>query len=209
MVQTHEDGSIVILNYKYDGNKLISTIDSDEEGGVYWTYSQDLITKMVIKLADGTILQQNTYTYDINKKLSVFVRVDTELKEGFKEVYTYNAGNTITAKAYSGNDKIQTDFEGTSILTIVGGEVTKIDSDYLSSFVYTYDTKYNPHRNILGLDKTSFADGEASGNVHNIISQKIDNGVTKTSKITYNADGYPEKSIDNFQGEVVSTKYFY
>jgi hypothetical protein len=209
MIQTHEDGTVDILNYKYDGNKIISAIDSNEEGGVYWIYNQDLITKMIIKLADETILQENTYIYDANKKLSIFLRVDPELKEGYKEVYTYNADNTITVKAYSGDDKSQTVFQGTSVITIIGGEVSKIDSNYSPSFVYTYDTKYNPHRNILGLDKTSFADGEASGNVHNIISQKIGDGVTKTSKITYNADGYPTKSFDNFEDAGTTTEYFY
>lgn len=209
MVETYEDGSTITLNYTYEGNKLVSATDGAGEGTVYWTYNQDLITKMEIKLSDGAILQQNAYSYDSNKRLSIFLRIDPVEKTGFREVYTYNGDNTISVKSYTGDDKTQIDLDGTAVITLVDGEVAKIVSTYGVDFAYTYDTKNNPEKSVQGLDKISFADGEASGILHNIITQKKDDDPAKTAEITYNADNFPIKSIDNFEGEVVTTEYFY
>ncbi|HEY4617534.1 MAG TPA: hypothetical protein VIH09_05015 [Flavobacterium sp.] len=209
MIVTDEDGSSFTLNYTYNGNQLVAITDSEGEGTIYWTYDQDMITKMEIKLSDGLVFQRNTYTYDANKRLVGFVRVDPEYNEGFREEYTYNSDNTIAVKAYSGDDNTQTIFDGTATITFADGEVAEYVSTYGVDYSYTYDTKNNPAKNILGLNKISFIDGEASGILHNIISTSVENNVQSTSVFTYNSQDYPLTEVATDSNGKTSTQFFY
>lgn len=211
-IQTDSDGDKVITKYAYNGSKLLSITFEGEIGGLYLTYSGDLISRMEFEY-DGEIEQINLYEYDSKGKLVTFKRIEPIENRGNKEIYTYNADGTISVVQYKGDSKTQTQKNGTSIITFLNGEVDEIVSTHSPNFKYTYDTKNNPFKNILGYDKINFVDGEAEGILHNRISQVLVYGdvtATMTSKITYNADGYPQKSFDNFENvKGTTTEYFY
>lgn len=207
IISTDENGLKSTTIYNYNGNKIVSYIFDSQES-MYFTYTGDLITKLEFKLSDGTIEQINSFEYDSNGKLVTFKRIEPMDDLGNKEVYNYNADGSISVVQYIGDSKTQTQENATGTITFLNGEVNEIISDNFSNSKYTYDTKHNPMKNVLGMDKISFTDGEASGILHNIIS-KIEGSNTFTSKITYNADGYPEKSFDNFEDNGTTTEYFY
>lgn len=210
-ISTDSEGDKITTVYTYNGNKIVSMVDNSGDVGLYYTYTDDLITKIEFKLPNGTVEQINTYTYDSNKRLSTFVRSEPIDKLGSKTVYTYNTDGTVSAKNYIGDEKTQTKFNGDSKITIVNGEVVKITSDYSPNLSFTYDDKFNPMKNVLGMDKLAFEDSDASGVVHNIVSEKdLDyNEVMATYIFTYNEANYPTKSVESEDGEIATVEYFY
>ncbi|KAF2515202.1 hypothetical protein [Flavobacterium foetidum] len=210
-ILTDSDGEKITTVYTYNGNKIVSMVDDSGDVNLYYTYTDDLITKIEFKLPNGTLEQVNTYTYDSNKRLSVFVRSEPTDKLGSKTVYTYNTDGTVSAKNYRGDDKTQTTLNGESKVFFDKGEVVKITSDYSPNKTFTHDDKFNPMKNVLGMDKLAFEDSDADGVVHNIISEKNsdNNVVTSTYVFTYNAANYPTKSVDTEEGETTTTEYFY
>lgn len=208
---TYSDGSKVTTNFTYDGKKLVSMIDDAGDVNVYYTYTNDLISKVVYKLPDGTVEQINTYEYDSNKRLVVFVRSEPIDELGTKQVYIYNADGTVSIKDYIGDDESQTEFNGEGKIIFADGEVASITTDFSPDFAYTYDNKNNPMKNVLGNDKIAFEDSEASGIFHNIVSEKDteNDEVTGTYVFTYNSDNYPVKSVENEDGETTTVEFFY
>lgn len=204
-------GGKTTVNYTYDGNKLVSIVDDFKVINMHYTYTGDLITKIDFKLPDGSIEQTNTFSYATDGKLATFVRVEFDENDfkGYKEVYTYNANGTISVKGYSGDDKTQTIASGTSTITFVNGDVSEITSTNSPNHKYTYDSKNNAAKNVLGLDKIAFVDGEGTDVFHNELSDTSDGEVWSTYSFTYNSDGYPEKSTDNEEGESFTSEYFY
>ncbi|MBF4519189.1 hypothetical protein IRZ71_22790 [Flavobacterium sp. ANB] len=204
-------GGKTTVNYTYDGNKLVSVVDDFKVINMHYTYTGDLITKIDFKLPDGSIEQTNSFSYGTDGKLTTFVRVefDEDDFKGYKEVYTYNANGTISVKAYSGDDKTQTNATGTSTITFVNGDVSEITSTNSPNHKYTYDDKNNSAKNVLGLDKIAFVDGEGTDVFHNELSDTSDGEVWSTYSFTYNSDGYPEKSTSNEEGEDFTSEFFY
>lgn len=203
-----EDGLTLTTNYKYNGNKLVSVIDSNG-GSMIYTYTGDLITKLEFKLADGTLEQVNSYMYSTDGKLTTFTRVEPLEDYGYRESYTYNANGTITVNSYGGNVGAQNDVGGKSTITFLNGVVIEIISTNSPNHKYTYDTKNNPLKNVLGMDKIAFVDGEADGNLHNILTDHTGDAVWASSIYTYNTSNYPATSIETTQVGKVSTEYFY
>ncbi|OOV20278.1 hypothetical protein [Flavobacterium sp. LM4] len=210
-ISTDSEGEKVTTIYKYSGNKIVSVTDDQGEFNRYYTYTGDLITKIEYKLPNGTVDQINTYEYDSNNRLIKFVRVEPLDELGNKEVYTYNSDGTVSIKEYIGDDKTQNQLNGEGKVTFTNGEVTKIIIDYGPSRSYIYDDKNNPMKNVLGFDKLAFEDSEASGILHNIVSEKdLDyDEVTATYIFTYNSAGYPTKSTENEEGEIATVEFFY
>lgn len=207
-ISTDSEGFKVITNYKYDGNKLVDVTFESQPGGLYFTYAGDLISKIEFKY-DGVVEQVNTYEYNSNKQLISFVRIEPSEGLGSKEVYTYNVDGSVSVKSYSGDEISQTLFDGEGKITFVNGEVDEIISDYSPSRSYTYDDKNNVMKNVLGYDKISFADGEANGILHNIVSEKSGGEVMYTNVYTYNSSNYPTKSVESENGETATEEFFY
>lgn len=212
-ITTDSDGEKVTTIYKYDGNKIVSITDSEGEFNRYFTYTGDLITKIEYKLPDGTVDQINRYEYDLNNRLVTFVRVEPLDDWGNKEVYTYNTDGTITAQNYNGDSKSQTYFDGVTTIKFVNGEVSEIipDGNWTGHHKYTYDTKQNPLKNVLGFDKLAFEDGGADGVNHNILTDKDveENDLWENSTYTYNENGYPVKEVDKGSDVPGTTEFFY
>ncbi|QOG02272.1 hypothetical protein [Flavobacterium sp. MDT1-60] len=213
-VLTHSEGKLTI-NYKYDGNKIVSAIDDSGEVNLFYTYTGDQITQIDFKLPNGTVEQVNTFTYSADGKLSTFLRVENEtvngttVKVGYKEVYTYNANGTISVKSYTGNSTSQSASSGTSTITLVNGDVSEIVSTNSPNHKYAYDTQNNPAKNILGMDKIAIVDGEGNGVFHNEISDTVNGKLGDTHTYSYNAAGYPQTSVDREDGETHTSEYFY
>ncbi|WP_289665359.1 hypothetical protein [Flavobacterium panacagri] len=210
-VITNSDGEKFTINYKYDGNKIISAIDDSGDTSLYYTYTGDLITKIEFKFPDGTIDQINTFSYNAEGKLTTFVRVEPNMDWGHKEVYTYNTDGTISVKSYSGDSKTQTAGGTTSTIKFVNGEVSEIVAITANQpdHKYTYDTKNNPTKNILGMDKIAFVDGEGNGVKFNILTDTADGDLWTNSTFTYNDQGYPTKEVDTGSDSLGTSEYFY
>lgn len=200
-----------IVNYTYNGNKIVSIISDTKEINMYYTYTEDVITKLEFRLPDGSVEQTNMFTYSSDGKLTTFLRVefDDDQLRGYKEVYTYNVNGTISVESYNGDDKTQTNKSGTSTIKFLDGEVSEIASTNSPNHKYKYDSKNNAVKNILGFEKIAFVDGEAVGAFRNIISDTSDKEVWSTYSYTYNADGYPQTSDDYIEGLHSSSEYFY
>lgn len=196
----------VTTNYTYNGNKIVSDVDDSGESNAYYTYTGDLITKIEYKLPNGTVEQINTYAYT-DGKLTTFVRIDPGMDWGNKELYTYNADGTVTSKQYIGDAKTQTSLNATVIIKFANGEVVDMINDFNDSHSYTYDTKNNPFKNVLGWNKINFTDGEANDVLHNMLTDKAEGELWYSYTYTYNADGYPTKSVESVEEETV--EYFY
>lgn len=214
-VITNSDGEKATINYKYDGNKIVSATDDSGFFNLHYTYTGDLITKIDFKLPNGKSEQVNTFTYTADGKLSTFLRVEYEdedgeaVLKGYKEVYTYNADGTISVKGYSGSDVSQTVASGTATIKFVNGEVSEIISSNSPDHKYTYDDKNNPTKNILGMDKIAFVDGEGNGVKFNILTDSADGVLWTNSTFTYNENGYPIKEVDNGEDSLGTSEYFY
>lgn len=211
IITTGSGGSIT-TEFKYDGNKIVSVTDNSGEINMHYTYTGDVITKIEFKLPDGSVEQTNTFTYGTDGKLATFLRVehdDDDKLIGYKEVYTYNVDGTISVKSYSGDDKTQTTASGTSTIKFVDGEVSEIIGTNSPNHKYVYDDKNNAAKNVLGLNKIAFVDGEGTDVFHNVLSDTSDGDVWSTYSYTYNSAGYPEKSNDNTEGFEFTSQYFY
>lgn len=214
-VITSLEGDKTTINYKYDGNKIVSAIDDSGFLNLHYTYTGDLITKIDFKLPNGKSEQVHTFEYTTDGKLSTFVRVEYQdedgepVLKGYKEVYTYNTDGTISVKGYSGNHVSQTVASGTATIKFVNGEVSEIISSNSPNHKYTYDDKNNPAKNILGMDKIAFVDGEGNGVKFNILTDTSGGNLWTNSTFTYNDKGYPTKEVDTGSDSLGTSEYFY
>ncbi|WP_035651894.1 hypothetical protein [Flavobacterium sp. ASV13] len=209
-VITAPDGDKYTISYKYDGNKIVSAIDDSGDVSLYYTYTGDLITKIEFKNPDGTIDQINNFSYNAEGKLTTFVRVEPNMDWGHKEVYTYNADGTVTAQSYSGDGTTQTNKGTSNTIKFVNGEVSEIvSSASWENHKYTYDNKNNPTKNILGMDKIAFVDGEGNGVKFNILTDTSEGDLWTNSTFTYNEQGYPTKEVDKGSDSLGTSEYFY
>lgn len=207
-IETLSDGSKITTNFTYDGNKIISWVDDSGEVNMYYTYTGDLITKIVFKYPNGTIDQVNTYGYDSNNRLVTFVRSEPNWGDT-KESYVYNTDGTVSI--YYGDYKPQSGVSPNGTITFANGEVFSIKTSTTNK-QFAYDDKNNPAKNILGMNRIPFGDSEALGGIlHNQVSEKdvTNNKITATSVYTYNSAGYPIKSVDTDGGVTTTTEYFY
>jgi len=206
---TDSEGDAVTSIYAYDGNKIVSIVDDSGDANEYYTYTGNLITKLEYRFPDGSIDQVNTYTYNAEGKLVTFVR--TQPNYVHKEVFTYNADGTVTAESYSGDSESEL-MEGTvNTIKFVNGEVSEIISPDASNeeHVYTYDTKNNPMKNVIGMDKIAFIDGEGNGVKFNILTDTSEDELWTNSTFTYNDNGYPTKEVDTGTDSLGNTEFFY
>lgn len=213
-VITRSDGKVTI-DYKYEENRIVSVTDNSGELNLFYTYTGDQITQIDFKLPNGTVQQVNTFMYRNDGKLEAFLRVQSEtvngfiVKTGYKEVYTYNADNTISVQSYRGNDSSQELNAGEFTITFDNQNVVDISGAYIPNHKYVYDNKNNFAKNILGMDKIAFVDSEVNGVFHNEISSVIGGEIASIHSYTYNGLGYPQRSVDQESGEKYSSEYFY
>lgn len=145
----------------YYGNRIVS-IEADDGGKSTYTYTGNLITKIVNDNVDGDYVGHSIteYFYE-NDKLKSYTTTSTSNMSSkvykYKTLYSYNGDGTILTKNYvieDGNENLQ----WTSRSTIANGNLVKyegLNSDGTVNYTstYEYDDKSNPFRNVLGMDK--------------------------------------------------------
>ncbi|MTH16425.1 membrane lipoprotein lipid attachment site-containing protein [Flavobacterium sp. LC2016-01] len=213
-VITNSEGKLVI-NYQYEANKIVSVIDDSGELNLFYTYTGDQIAQIDFKTLNGTVQQVNTFIYNDDGKLASFLKIQSEIvngsviKTGYREVYTYTANDEISVQSYRGDAVSQVLDAGTFVIKFTDGNVSEIVGVNASNHKYVFDNKKNFSKNILGMDKIAFADGESNGVYNNEISDIIAGAKASSHSYVYNSEGYPISSTDNENGESYSSEYFY
>jgi len=205
VVEKYEDGSTETTLFTYEGTKIKTMTNS--EGLVTFTYIGDQITKEEFFTVAGMIEQTDTFEYNAEGKLSVFRRLDGAFS--YKEVFTYNANNTISVAMFDGNEAAQTTPIGTATITLLNGEVSRILKSNGHEHNYLYDNRNNPTKNVTGFAVISFINGEASGILHNITMDETPSDGDSVFSYEYNDSSFPTKETETFDGEVTVTTYFY
>lgn len=214
------DGSTVTTNYTYSGKKMVKSTDSD---GYYenYTYTGDLLTKVEYYDGDDTLLQRETFSYNANGKLTTYLALDLDSDTGHKETYVYNSNGTVSTASFSGDATTQTNPVRTGVVHFTTtGEVSSFDSVEIfmgmtSTTSYTYDTKNNPFKNVIGFDKLIFIDSEATGLTHNVLTESYTStsqDYVYTSTYTYNSLNFPltdSEIEDTDASSVIATQFFY
>jgi len=204
IIESSPDGDYV-TNLSYDGTKIRKM--SSDDGTVEFTYTGDNITKATWK--EGTvIIEEDIYTYGSDGKLATYVILDREAQIGTKEVFTHNSDNTVTVQNFSGDLVSQTVDAGTHTMTFANGEVSQIVFP-TGTTMFAYDNKNNPFKNVTGYGKVSFVDGFSTGILHNVLMETDSDGENTVYTYTYNSNGYPTKSVEEWDGEVYTTNYVY
>ncbi|MBS1535809.1 MAG: hypothetical protein JST78_12085 [Bacteroidetes bacterium] len=189
--------------YTYSGNKMVKEVYTDSQGlqsTTTYTYSNDNIT-LIEEREGNDLVFSESFVYNSNNKLVTYIAVDTFDETSVKETYVHNPDGSISVTRFTGDLTSQTQEDGTSTIYFVGGEVDHITFSSGNTITYTYDSKNNPFKNVLGFDKIAFVNGEAKGISKNITQSS---GATPdlTITYTYNNNNYPATST---LPEVVST----
>lgn len=197
---------------KYDGNKINSIIGANKR--TLFTYTDNLITKQEVYEKDrqGKEFKSKEafYTYKNGKLDTKISNTSDALNPDWvytqKTVYTHSSNELISYITYSVNNdtKVETKtIEGT--LTYENGNLVKRAGN-IWSYVYEYDTKNNPLKNIVGLDLLLDDIREIGKN--NVV--KITNKPSPTSNpviflrdYTYDDKNYPTKNRSYSNGGTV------
>lgn len=213
---TNDFGDSNTATYTYNGDKLLR-IDNSADGSyskVY--YTGNLVSKFEDYDDTDTMIEKSTYTYNSDNKLASYTYFNYGDDAAEKEVFTYNANGTISSSYYFSDSAsvTPTDLATTRVITLVDGEVYTVVStgDNNSTYTYTYDTKNNIYKNILGFDKLGgYADGENLGIMHNIVTESYqDGGGTQTDNYTYtyNSSNFPITAIITESGVTQQTEQY-
>jgi hypothetical protein len=211
-VLTNADGSVKTLNFTYVNTNKLATVTSSEGYIVTATYSGNLITRFDLKLSN-IVVQSKSYTYDSYSRLKSYTTIVPQANTGEKETYNYNPSGSVSIRHFIGTAASQTQSAGTGTVTFQNGEVKKIQTTYSPVRTYTFDSKINPFKNVLGFNKIAIANDFTIGIQRNVTSEvkTENNGVTHSLLIHYNYGStyYPVSSSHNYDGETSSMQYFY
>jgi hypothetical protein len=206
--------------YTYTGNK-ISIIDSP--GKLFtFTYSGNLITKIVVKQTQGDY--SDTYEtvneYDTNDRLVKEIVYTSQIAT--KTVYTYNSDNTIYFEMFQGDSTNQNSLYRTGVIYLNSNNEVIQKDQYLNGILsereeYTYDNKNSVFKNIIGYNRifSIFGYDHKIGRVNNITNCRyisyapFNSDVSNPSEYTYNSDNYPESISTNYGNLILSEVFFY
>ncbi|MHA3787653.1 hypothetical protein ACX0HA_05530 [Flavobacterium hauense] len=205
-------GESTTYTLTYDGNKLLSLV-SDNDTHTDFTYANDLLVKE--ESFNGTeTYYKLLYQYDSNKKLTSSIEFSLYMDTIYatKNVYTYNSNGTITVTVYTGDENAQTDLDGTGIVTLINGNITKYIFTPTESSAEittsTFDTKNSPFKNVFAEDVMTLAVLEGGNN--NILTNNRGDGQSFRYEYIYNDAGYPTKETSFWDGILeYETQYFY
>nr|WP_294930011.1 hypothetical protein [uncultured Flavobacterium sp.] len=204
-----------LYTFVYNGNKLVSV--THENIKTDYTYDGNVIVGV------KNVQYEKTYTYANNKLAMATYTSLAPTKE--KKVYTYNSDGTITEDKYDINTTTLVESKmGTTVLTLVNGNLVKLYRTYSPTdpytFEYVYDSKNSPFKNILGLNLLLVDSNGGFWPISDLISlnnnatQSIYYSSTETRlyiKIdyVYNKNGYPTKATIHKNGDVLIVEYTY
>ncbi|MHC0446169.1 hypothetical protein ACWA1F_12220 [Flavobacterium sp. 3-218] len=201
-------GTNKISTLKYDGKKIVSSIDSDSKS--IFMYSGDVITKQVFFRLDQqkneTKIREVDYTYE-NGKLKTRIyktNITVDYPEGEyieKTVYAHTSNEFISYTKYSLDKKTKAETKiSEGNLTYKDGNLIKEQQKVnavTQTQVYDYDSKNNPLKDIAGFDL--LLNEVAYYGKNNILkttktSSENSNTSVFVTSYTYNDNGYPLKN---------------
>jgi len=203
----------------YDGNKIVSSVD--ENSKTIFTYTGDVITKQEVFDVDlqgkETKTDEAIYTYENGKlKTRIFKEgISSQYADGEyiqKAVYTHSSNGTISYINYQVDKitKVETkDSEG--VLTYENGNLVKHKIGN-TTYVYEYDAKNNPLKNVLGFNLL-LNEISAIGR-NNVVkttfnsSQNSNTGIYLTTYI-YSDKDYPTKQTSYSSGTSIEYEIEY
>lgn len=210
MVETYGSDPAITTNFTYNGKKLVKAEASDGSY-VKFIYTGDLLTKIEYYDSSNVIVKKEIYTYNTNNQLISYLWAEIPEDYGSLETYIHNSDGTITIEKFTGSAVIQTTPSDTGTIYFLNGDVSMIDLLNEGLYSYTYDSKNSPFKNIIGLDKTNFTDGDPMGLAHNITIEEHDGFPTATINYTYtyNSQNFPSSKSWNEGSTNASIQYFY
>jgi hypothetical protein len=209
-IASYDSGAPVTTTIVYSGKKLQEATLSD---GYYekFYYTGDLLTKIEYYNDSDVLITKETYAYNGSNQLITYVRTEIADNYGSRELYTHNSNGTISVTKLYGDVNVQSNFSDSGTIYFVNGDVSMIDMTSGGMYMYSYDTKNSPFKNITGLDKVNFADGDPMGVFHNILTENSDGPPSSTINYdyTYNGQNFPLTKDWNEGSHTVSYQYFY
>jgi hypothetical protein len=209
-ISTYDSGAPVTTTYTYNGKKIQESTSSN---GYYekFFYTGDLLTLIEYYDDSDVKIYKETYVYNGSNQLINYAWIELTNNYGKRELYTHNSNGTISVTKLYGDANVQSNFSDSGTISFVNGDVSMIDLDSDGMYMYAYDTKNSPFKNITGLDKVNFADGDPVGIFHNILTESHDGSptATTTNVYTYNGQDFPSTKEQHEGGHTVSVQYFY
>ncbi|MFV8466875.1 hypothetical protein [Flavobacterium sp. LB1P62] len=246
IIELDKDGKeMSTTDFVYNGNKIVSEVIAKKDlsvvgniGFLYsykteYTYTGNLITSIKVKnivANQDRLVLKTDFFYDSNEDLISSTREQyfDMFKGILRVVYTKINTNTVNCKMYSSDsrDNIETliwegKFSFDTNKNLVKSE--SLDASLLFGS-FEYDTKSNPKKSILGLDKIVFHEIPPLYNVstlryhlnrfNNILKSNISGYFPRYNQFSYNLNGYPSeiKEYYIYNGNNihdVTFKYFY
>ncbi|TDE02087.1 hypothetical protein [Flavobacterium sandaracinum] len=246
IIELDKDGKeLSTTDFVYNGNKIVSEVTAKKDlsvvgniGFLYtykteYIYTGNLITSIKVKNIGNSqdkLVLKTDFFYDSNEDLISSTReqyFDT-FKAVLRVVYAKINTSGINCKMYSSDsrDNIETliwegKFSFDTNKNLVKSE--SLDASLIFGS-FEYDTKSNPKKSILGLDKIVFQEIPPLYNVsalryhlhrfNNILKSNISGSFPRYNQYTYNANGYPSemKEFYIYNGNNihdVTFQYFY
>ena len=206
VVETSEEGTSETTLYSYIGNEIVS-IDGTQKRTDF-TYTDGLITKMVILNKKNQFLETIEYSY-LGGKLS-----EVESLGSYKTMYVHNSDKTVSYEKFtivSANQQVK-EFHGTLYFEnenlikddrTLGNTNAGVISNYSVSF--DYDANKNPLFHVTGFRELLNHNEKISLN-NNVISTVI-TSISKDDQVTSSASFYNnffKYDLDNYPIEQVS-----
>lgn len=198
--------------YTYDDDKIVSIVGNFFTK--YYTYTGELITKVVVLDSKGIINETIDYTYSSAGKLQSSLKTSINLENQIKVEYTHHSNNTVTYKETSIN-KNTGEIEDNNIsgtFNFVAGNLVTIKRSDKSVITFEHDQKSNPFKNVKGLNL--LLDHEEYVSMNNVGKRTYDMEplvpyiVTKEHK--YANNGFPlEQFARDGLGTEIMVQYFY
>ncbi len=204
----------------YNGNKIVSLISEDSKK--VFTYEGNTIVKQEVFDIDGSgkeiKSEQVSYTYENGKLKTKVIKEDftAEYPDGYyidKVVFTHISNDIISYVNYSVDKDTKAETKNSEgKLTYKDGNLVKEEQKFNSvtqTWVYEYDAKNNPLKNILGFNLLlNEVDGFGNNNIVKTTRTSSENtniAVYVTTYI-YNANNYPTRNT-SFDGGGKNVEY--
>lgn len=205
-IQTTKNNVIENENFIYNGSKIVKVTNSNNYE-TRFTYSGDLISQ-IESFTNNVSKGSTTYTYTNDKLIGTYsIEVTPTITYRNRTAFTNNTDGSINYTRYTiSSSNVETQV-GRGKYTIVNGNLTKDEytsTSYNEIINYTYDTKNNALRNILGIDKIINSDDLSLNNVlsRNEVSNNTLSGgnpyqatTNNTYIYSYNSNNFPTSSI--------------
>jgi hypothetical protein len=209
-IATYDSGAPITTTYTYNGKKIQKAMASD---GYYekFFYTGDLLTRIEYYDDLDVMIYKETYVYNSSNQLVNYAWIEITNDYGTRELYTHNSNGTISVTKLYGDATVQNNFSDSGTIYFVNGDVSMIDLDSEGMYMYSYDAKNSPFKNITGIDKVNFTDGDPTGVFHNIQTESHDGFplATIAYAFTYNGQNFPLTKDWNDGGHPISVQYFY